>query len=174
MTVRTPPKASPVAVWVAIIIALLLIALAVVAVRDLATTQGWIRGTAWSTSLVKPLDGLTASTAVVIVAVLIGLVGLWVVWLSLKPARRTHVRANVDEDVWFTRAAVAALAQNVADRTPGVISADATRRGRTITIDVATGQNRHDVESRVHDALAQQIDGLTNSRFTLRTKEVPR
>lgn len=174
MTVRTPPKARPTAALVAIIIALLLIALAVVAIRDLAAAQGWVNGSPWSTSVLKPLDGLTPSTGLVIVAVLVVLLGLWIVWLSLKPAKRTHVRANVDEDVWFTRAAIATLAQTTADRTPGVISADATGRGRAVTIDIVTSQNPQAVEARVRDALAGHIDGLTDARLTLRTKEVPR
>lgn len=175
MSVRTPPKATPGAVIVAFLIALALIGLAVVAVHDLATSQHWVSGSPWLTALAGSVDGQQPSTGLLILAVAVGLIGLALVWWSIKPARRTHVRASVDDDLWLTRSAVSALAQNVADRIPGVISADATRsRGRRVHLQVLTTADASEVDQRVHAALNEQVEGLTDSTITVHTTEVPR
>lgn len=175
MTVRTPPKAAPGVVVAASVVALLPIALAVVAIHDLAVDQAWSSGTSWSQPTVRALDGLTPSTGLVVVSVAVGLVGLLLVWLAVKPARRTHLRTEGESDLWISRTALAALAQNTADRSTGVIAADAApRRGRRIVVDVTTHDDRREVEDRVRTALRDQYDGLTNARLTVHTRELPR
>lgn len=175
MSVHTPPKARPAAAVASIAIALAPIALAVISVRDLAVTQGWTTGTAWSLSLVQALDGLTATTGVLAVAIAIGVVGLLLVWLAIKPAHTTHLRSKTDSDLWLSAAAVAALAQGIADRAPGVISADTSRaNGRKITVDVVTNQDRQAVTDRVDTAIQSKLQGLTKAKITVRTKQVAR
>lgn len=175
MSVSTPPKARPAAAPTAAVVALVLVALAVVTVRDLAVSQGWATGTPWSVSLVRSLDGLTASVGLAVGGAVLALVGLVLVWLALKPAPRTHLPAHADSDLWLSPAAVAALARGVADRAPGVISADSTRAGRRrIHVDVVTSSDPQAVTERVEAALQSHVQGLTRATITVRTKEVAR
>lgn len=175
MSVSTPPKARPAAALVAPVVAAALIALAVVAVRDLAVTQGWSTGTAWSLDLVESLDGLTATAGVVVIGIALVLLGLLVSWLALKPATRTHLKAATDSDLWLSRGAVAALAQAVADRSSGVVSADASRGGRRrINVDVVTLGDAPEVTRRIDAALAGGVADLTTATINVRTTEVAR
>jgi len=175
MSVHTPPKARPAASVVAVVIALALVALAVVSVRDLAISQDWTTGTPWSLALAQAFDGLKATTGVLAIGIAIGVVGLLLVFLAVKPAHSTHLRGKVDSDLWLSASAVAALAQNIADRAPGVISADTSRAtGRKIVVDVVTSQDRQAVTDRVNTAIQSQLQGLTKAKITVRTKEVAR
>lgn len=128
--VSTPPKSVPLAAVLGILVALLLIALGVVGLREVAVDQGWTSGQSWFVSLAQSLDGLQASTAVTVPAVIAGLVGLFLLYAALAPAGRTHTAARGDADVWFTPDAVANLARSAADRAPGVVAADVTRSSR--------------------------------------------
>ncbi|MFY0407787.1 hypothetical protein, partial [Solicola sp. PLA-1-18] len=115
----TPPTKRPVAFVAASLIALVLVGVGFVAVRDLAVTQGWTTGTPWVPDLVTALDGLTASALVITVGIVAAVVGVLLVWTVLRPATRTHQRAKVDgADVWISAAAVATVAREAADRTP--------------------------------------------------------
>lgn len=173
---RTPPTAHPAAAMVALLLGLLLLGFAVVSVRDLAVTQGWASGTPWSTPVVDSSNRLTASSGVVATGVIAALVGAMLVWLAVKPARRTHLRTNTpDADLWLSPGAVARLAQATADRVSGVISADAIRvtHGKVI-LDVVTSGDRDSVTDRVRAALAEHIQDLTETTISVRTKQVPR
>ncbi|MBJ7529682.1 MAG: hypothetical protein JHD04_09205, partial [Nocardioides sp.] len=126
MSRRNPPRGRPAVVPVALLLALVLVALAVATVRDLAVAQGWAGGSPWLRDAVDGLDGLTATSAVVGAAVAIGLVGLVLLVLALKPAPVTHLPATADGDLWVSTQAVAALARQRADRSSGVVGASAT------------------------------------------------
>lgn len=184
MSVRTPPKARPGSASVSVLLALVLIGVAVVAVRDLAVSQGWSAGSPWTLSLVERIDGLGASTALAIGGIAIAVVGLLLVLLAVKPAPVTHLRTETgqaggatdeDADLWLSKAAVAAVARGVADRVSGVISAEASRaRGRSITVEVVTSQDAATVSQRVQHAIDARVQGLTRATIRVRTKEVPR
>ncbi len=174
-TARTPPRARPPVAALASVLALLLVALGGVAIRDLAVAQGWASGTVWSRSLVDSLNGLRASTALVAVAGAVAVLGLVVVLTALRPGAKTHLRADAGADLWLSPRAVAALAQFAADRAPGVISAEATRAGRRrIVVEVVTQQDRATVTESVRAAIDARAGALTSASVSVRTKEVPR
>lgn len=174
-SVRKPPRARPTAAALAGVLALLLVALAVVAIRDLTVAQGWASGTPWSRSLVDSLDGLSPSTAMVVAAVAVAVLGLLAAVSALRPGRKTHLRADAQADLWISPRAVAALAQSAADRAPGVISAEATRAGRRrVLVEVVTQQDRGTVTEAVRTAIDAGAGALTSATVSVRTKEVPR
>ncbi len=175
MTRIPPPRARSAAVLVSVLLALLLVALAVVAVRDLAVSQGWTTGSPWSLSLVRDLDGLTDSVWVTATGVVVALVGLVLVWLALKPGARTHLAGRSDSDLWVSPGAVAALARGTADRAPGVVSADVRRVSRRrITVEVVTNRDASSVTGGVEAALRPGPGDLTHARVDIRTKEISR
>lgn len=167
----TPPTRTPAAGLVASLLAIALITLAVVAVRDLAVDQGWTSGSPWTPPLVSGLDGLTASTTVVVVGAVAGVLALLLLYVVLKPARRTHGKGGDEAtDLWVTPAAVATLAREAADRTAGVRSAEARATRRSVSVTVAAEPSAGDVESAVRAAVDAQLAGLASPSVKIRTR----
>ena len=167
------PRNRPAVIWVTTVISLSLIGLAVVSVRDLATSQGWAAGKPWVREWLGQRGSLTVSTPVIVIAACLGLLGVVVLWASLKPGRRTHLATSLDDDLWLTSGAVAALARHVADRSQGVITAEASSRGRKITVGVVTADDPDEVRSRVAAAL-QRVTDLTRARISVKVTQVAR
>jgi hypothetical protein len=150
---RTPTAASA-AGLLALLLALSLVGLGAVAVRDLLVALGQLGGEPWLPLLPEALDGLTASAAVAGAGVALGVTGFLVVVAGLLPARRTHVAVAGDDGLWLTPGAVAALAASAADRAEGVVASDVRRAGRRrAVVEIAA---RRDPE-RVRDAARQQV-----------------
>jgi hypothetical protein len=133
------PTAAPAASRVALLVALLLVGLAVVAVRDLAVAQGWVTGRSWTRQLVAAVDGTQASTGLAVLGAAVAVVGLLVLLAAVWPARRTHVALGDTPEAWLTPAAVAALARSVADRSAGVLEARTDKASRKRVRVVVTG-----------------------------------
>ncbi|WP_416953391.1 hypothetical protein ACNKF0_15130 [Nocardioides sp. T5] len=134
-----PPVSRHRAVAVGVVVALALVGVAVIAVRDLAVTQGWAAGEPWLDAGVRGLDGLEPTAGVLAVATAVGVLGLLLVLAGLLPARRRHVPAAGAEHLWSTPAAVAEVTRGAVDRSQGVVAARVARasRGR-VALDVVT------------------------------------
>lgn len=180
---RTQPRRAPVVVLAATVLALVLIGIAVVAVRDLLVSQGWATGSPIAPALVDGSDGLRASVGLAIGGGVVALAGLVLIWLGLRPGRRTHLRVTGDADLWLAPGAVAALAQETADRLPGVMSADSsrsTRRRAVVDIVVAERstpdgpQEAAAVAEHVRAVLDEEVGRLTGASVKVRATEVPR
>ncbi|MER6974790.1 DUF6286 domain-containing protein [Nocardioides sp. NPDC000445] len=171
---RTQPRRAPVAVATAIVLALVLIAFAVVAVLELALSQGWAAGTPLAPDLVEGLDGVRASVGLAIGGGVITLVGLVLLWLGLRPGRRTHLRVAGDADLWLSPGAVAAIAQETADRLPGVVSAESSLRSRRRVVVDIVAQDAAAVAEHVSAVLDDQVGRPTGAGIKVRATEVPR
>lgn len=171
---RTQPRRAPVAIATAAVLALVLIAAAVVTVRDLALSQGWAAGTPLVPDLVEGLDGVRSSVGLAIGGGVVALVGLVLVWLGLRPGRRTHLRVVGDADLWLSPGAVAAIAQETADRLPGVVSAESSLRSRRRVVVDIVAQDAATVAEHVSAVLDDQIGRLTGAGIKVRATEVPR
>jgi hypothetical protein len=134
-----PPVSRHRAVAVGVVIALSLVGLAALAVRDLAVSQRWAAGEPWLAAGLRALDGLEPTSGVLAVATALGVAGLLLVLAGLLPAGRRHVRATDAEHLWSSPSALAEVARSAVDRSQGVVSARVARasRGRVL-IDVAT------------------------------------
>ena len=115
------PAGRPPAVGAALLVGVVLLAAAVVAVRDGAVGLGWTGGPELIRSAVDGLDGrrLGASTFLAI-GVVLAVLGLLLVLSALRRAKPTH-RPVGDETVWVSPRALAAIAAAAADRTAGVL-----------------------------------------------------
>lgn len=180
---RAQPRRAPVVVPTAIVLAVVLIGLAVVAVRELLVSQGWAAGSPIVPGLVDALDGVRASLGLAIGGGAVALAGLMVLWLALRPGRRTHLRVSGDADLWLAPGAVAAVAQETADRLPGVMSADSSRstRRRVVVDVVVAARNTPDgpqeaaaVTEHVRAVLDDEVGRPTGTRIKVRATEVPR
>jgi len=171
---RAQPRRAPIAVATSTVLALVLIAVAVVAVRDLALSQGWAAGTPLVPDLVEGLDGARASVGLAVGGGIVALIGLLLLWLGLRPGRRTHLRVAGDADLWLSPGAVAAIAQETADRLPGVVSAESSLRSRRrIVVDIVA-QDAAAVAEHASAVLDDQVGRLTGASIKVRATEVPR
>lgn len=169
------PRARPAATGLGVLVALLWVALAVVAIRELTVGQGWATGESWLPAALDALQGRTADVATAALGGLVALLGLVVLCLALKPGRATHLATTDDHDVWLSRGALAALAHGVVDRQAGVVSVDArSTRRRRVTVRVVARDDRAGVEQRVRTALAARVEPLTRQRFAVDVEEVAR
>ncbi|PKH44250.1 hypothetical protein SAMN05192575_102284 [Nocardioides alpinus] len=137
------PLARHRAVAIGIVLALGLVAVGVVAVRDLAVAEGWATGEPWLADGLRSLDGLGPTDGVLAVATLAALLGLLLMYAGLRPAARRHVASGEVEQLWSNPSALAEVARSAADRAPGVVSARTARarKGRVV-IEVATREGR--------------------------------
>ena len=87
-----PPVSRHRAVAIGVVLALALVGVAVVAVRDLAVTEGWATGEPWLAEGVRRLDGLEPSTGVLALATAVAVLGLLLVLAGLLPAGRHTCR----------------------------------------------------------------------------------
>ena len=134
-----PPASRHRAVAIGVALALALVGVAVVAVRDLAVTEGWAAGEPWLAEGVRRLDGLEPSTGVLALATAVGVLGLVLLLAGLLPAGRHHVPASGAQHLWSSPSALAEVARSAADRSQGVVTARVARasRGRVV-LDVVT------------------------------------
>jgi hypothetical protein len=163
----TPPSpaAPPAAGFAGSLIALLVLALGVIAVRDSAVSAGWLDGRPWTLNTVEWLDGLTFQWWMIPVGILAILVGVWSVYCALRPRRRTALPLAARSSVWIGRTDVALVATRAAEKVPGVLGArsSATLRKVTVTV-VATaddrGRNGQQLKSAISAAVANSLDPI--------------
>ena len=164
-----PPVSPHRAVAIGVVVALALVGVAVVAVRDLAVAQGWATGEPWLGAGVRSLDGLEPSAGVLAVATAVGVLGLLLVLAGLLPAKRRHVPAAGDARLWSSPSAIAEVTRGAVDRSQGVVAARVARssRGRVVldvvtrdgATDTATVQRAREVGNTAGSALgARRVD----------------
>lgn len=158
------------AVVIGAVMALLLVAIAVLAVRDLVVAQGWATGQPWVPQVVSDLDGLTPSPTVLAVATLVALVGLALVLAAVLPAPRRHVRAEGPDQLWTTPTAVATAAAASVDRTPGVLSARVASASRKRVVLEVVGR-RDESGAEVRD-LSRDAAVLVTGALGIRRADV--
>jgi hypothetical protein len=171
MMVRTPPKARPAAAFVAVLLALGLMALGAVGIHDLLADQGVIAAGNWARAVLVSVDGLTATPAVAAAAAVAVIAGLWLLLVALKPGRHTHLRAPTDDaDLWISPSALAALAVERAERVSAVTLADAHAGRRRIRLDIRTTEP--DATAAIAESVNTHLEGLTPRVVKVRTRQV--
>lgn len=170
-----PPVGRHRAVPVGFVVALALVALAVVAVRDLAVARGWSAGDPWVATLVGDLDGMTPGAGLLALATVVGVLGLVLVLVGLLPAPRRHVRTEGVEQLWASPAAIATTVRAAVDRVPGVQKARVSRAGRRrVVVEVATRGSETDstaVLSGARDTATLVAGALGARRVDVRLAE---
>ena len=168
MRTRAPAR-RPVATWPAQLLAVALVALAVVAVRDAAVSAGWTTGPSWTEQLLEGVDGRTPDAASTAIGFGLVLFGLLLLLTSLRPARRTHLATPAaDADVWISRRAVSRLAEDAAERVPGVESVTARTRRRLV---VKVSATEDSTEQGVRDIVEQAVGGYLSKPVKIVTRK---
>jgi hypothetical protein len=182
------PRGRPTAVSVAVVVCVAFVALAVVAGRDLAVSQGWLSGRPWVRQGLDALDGTTVGTAVVALGVVAIAAGLLVLLAAVLPGRRTHLRVRASDpddtgtggpDLWMSPRALAFLATGVADRASGVLAArPAGASLRRVVVEVTTADvagpgtpDPHQVVDGAQSAVDALTRDLTDATVVVRARK---
>lgn len=156
--------------WWSIGLAVLLVALGVLVVREALVAAGRVDGEPWLAPVVDSVDGLVPSVLVTVVGIVVALLGLWLVGVAL--GRRVRTRLDVTSSTGTTIGLndAARLAASAADEVDRVLSARAAATRRTVTVTVTTLEG-DDVVAAVRAAVTERLAPLAQP---LSVKVVPR
>lgn len=155
------PVASAAATWPAIVVALLALCTAVLAVQNAITHAGWVGAPSWAGKLASTVDGLTAQWWMLVPGAAAVVVGLWLLFLAVKPRRRTSVRGTGDTPLFVRPVDLARWSSDTARTIPLVIEAMSVATRKRVTVRVSTAETAHDsVREQVVNAVQERLAPL--------------
>lgn len=166
------PKAVPAAAPWAVLVALVVLALGVIGVRDALVAAGALHGTLWTTQTAEAIDGLTKRVWMVPAGVVLALLGLWWVLTALKPRKRTETTVAGSPGAWLRPGDLARLARAAADDVGGVVSVSTTATRRTVTVTATTTtDDSAELRAAISDAVGDKLAALQKApRVKVRTR----
>jgi uncharacterized protein DUF6286 len=172
-----PPVGAPAATGVALASATALVALGVIAARDVLISAGAITGTPWIVNALDYVDGLTAQTWMTPAGVGVAVVGLLLMIAAVKPRRRTH-RPLSAPDTWIAPRDVNRLARNAVEPLTGVASASVTGSVNKISLTLVplAGYQRAALESAARTAVTEALAPMARPprvRVRINERELP-
>ncbi|MGB3480633.1 MAG: DUF6286 domain-containing protein [Mycobacterium sp.] len=153
------PTRTPTARFIGVFLALLLLTLGVVALRDTAVAVGRLDGAQWLTSLASAIDGFGFQWWWLPVGVVSALAGIWCIGTAVRPRPKFAARVKAGTSQWMSPQSVARLSSHAAGAVPGALSVRSTATRRKVVVvvvpvDVATAdQTKNDVAEAVSRAL---------------------
>ncbi|KQB87370.1 DUF6286 domain-containing protein [Corynebacterium lowii] len=163
------PKGSPAARWVSILLGLGLIALAVVAGREL-----WLyySDAATDQSLIVPLlDNLSQGSFqewMIPASIVAIVVGLLLLLIAVKPRKRSYLPLESEVSLWARPVDIARYTTATAKRVPGVTTAFTQVRKNTVKLHATATSGDSTLEQRVHDDVHRNLDPLLGDSMTLK------
>lgn len=174
MSVRAAPVpvAAAAASKVAVVLAIVLAALGVVAVRDAVVGLGWASGSTWLPVAADAVDGFAPVDWLTIAGVAVVLIGLLLVVLALKPRRRTAVAVSAQTPMYLTVDGIAALAGAAARDIAGVVDARASSSRRRVIVRCrVTRDDSGAMRATIAEAVTRNLSTLQNPpRVVVRTR----
>ncbi|WLP92645.1 DUF6286 domain-containing Asp23/Gls24 family envelope stress response protein [Gordonia sp. NB41Y] len=165
------PAAFPGAAIAGTVIGVLLLGLAAVGIHDHIVRFGWVEGTPWTESTARWVASSTWQNWMWAVAVVLVIVGLWLLWLAVKPRRKTHIRLADYEVMWTRRGDLARRVSTVMRSVPGVAHASTVVYRRRVSTSVTT-----DVpvdRAVLHSAADDAVSAVRRTpRIRIRTRSV--
>jgi len=107
---RTPSAAPAAAPW-AVLLALVVLALGVVGIRDALIAAGAFGGSSWTKNTANAIDGLTARMWMIPAGIGLAVLGLWWLLAALKPRKRTEISLSGTPGAWMRPGDLARLVQ---------------------------------------------------------------
>ncbi|WP_328291473.1 DUF6286 domain-containing protein [Kineococcus sp. NBC_00420] len=143
------------------LLAILLLALGVLLLRDALVAAGIFSGKQWASSAVSGLQGFAPVWWLIPVGVVVVLIGVWLVVTALRPRSRKTLPLTSQTGVFLHTRDVARLASGAAADVDGVLGVSSTATRRKVTVSVqATGHGsggsglRESVEAAVTERLS--------------------
>lgn len=171
-----PPRRGPAAGWLALMVALCLLAACAAGAHDLFVHLGWVPQRPWLPGAISTGDGLSVQWWTAPASAALVVLGLVILAIAVKPRRRTHLAAPGDDiDLWIAPRALSTLASDTAARMDGANAAVARTRLRRRRIDLVVATTTDDAESlsaRVTEAVTERIAPLSDATVRVR-REAP-
>jgi len=165
------PRATPLARYVAILIGLALLVVAVLCGREI-----WLRNSRsidwepWADPIFRTIGNATYQPWMLPAGVIAAVLGVLLVWSAFRPRTRTHRRVQSTAPVWMRPVDVSRMLCAAARTVPGVASAASHVSGDTAHVSV-TG-HREDLAPLVDVALTPLLDSL-GVGLTLQVRQRP-
>ncbi len=157
---RTPSAAPAAAPW-AVLLALVVLALGVVGIRDALVAAGAFGGSSWTKNTANAIDGLTARTWMIPAGIGLAVLGLWWLLAALKPRKRTEISLSGTPGAWMRPADLARLVQPTVENVEGVVSASTSATRRTVTVKATTtARDSAQVRTAVTEAVGDRLSAL--------------
>ena len=144
---------------VGLVLAVLVVALGVVGVRDALVAAGAIGGSSWTSAALDAFDGLVPQAWLVPFGVVALLLGLWLLVTAVRPRPRSAIAVTAQTGVFLRPRDVAALAVGAAREVGGVTTARARASRRAVSVTVqATAEDG--VREQVSEAVTRRLSAL--------------
>jgi len=153
-----PPTAAPAAAPAGVLLALALLGVGVIALRDTAVALQWLRGTPWIDTLLLRIDGMGFASWMIPAGIAAVAVGIALVVSALRPRRRSALAVSARSSVWISPWELAGITTHAANSVPGVFDARsaATLRALTVSARVADAKTAettsHEIDAAVRAA----------------------
>jgi len=157
---RTPSAAPAAASW-AVLLALVVLALGVVGIRDALVAAGAFGGSSWTKNTANAIDGLTARTWMIPAGIGLAVLGLWWLLAALKPRKRTEISLTGTPGAWMRPGDLARLVQPTVENVDGVVSASTSATRRTVTVKATTtARDSAQVRTALTEAVGDRLSAL--------------
>jgi len=157
---RTPTATPAAAPW-AVLLALVVLALGVVGIRDALVAAGAFGGSSWTKNTANAIDGLTARTWMIPAGIGLAVLGLWWLLAALKPRKRTEISLSGTPGAWMRPGDLARLVQPTVENVEGVVSASTSATRRTVTVKATTtARDSTEVRTAVTEAVGDRLSAL--------------
>lgn len=156
------PAANPAAAVVGVLIGVALFGLAAIAIRDLLIELEWLSGAEWSRTAADWLVGIQWWDWMWPVAIALIISGLGLLWLAVRPRRRTHLSLAGYEVMWTRRGDIARRCSAAVSTLSGVRHATTVVGRRTVTVTVTTREavDRASVESEIDRVVGEVLSSI--------------
>ncbi len=157
---RTPTATPAAAPW-AVLLALVVLALGVVGIRDGLVAAGAFGGSSWTKNTANAIDGLTARTWMIPAGIGLAVLGLWWLLAALKPRKRTEISLSGTPGAWMRPGDLARLVQPTVENVEGVVSASTSATRRTVTVKATTtARDSAQVRTALTEAVGDRLAAL--------------
>lgn len=155
------------------VLALLLLALGVLLLRDALVAAGAFTGTPWLPSATTALQGSPPKWWLIPAGIVAAVLGLWLIVTALRPRSRKTLALTSRTGVFLHTRDIARLASGAAEDVDGVlhVSSTATRRKVRVTVRATTGAG---LEDAVVAAVSQRLAPLQSPPRVAVTVAAPR
>ncbi|MFW0792543.1 DUF6286 domain-containing protein [Gordonia sp. CPCC 205515] len=159
------PAAMPAATWPGLVIGIALLAVAVIAIRDLLIDVGWLSGSQWIAAALDWIADIGWADWMWPVAVVAILLGLFLLWLAIKPRKQTHLSMSGYQVMWTRPVDLARRCSAAVSRVPEVNHASTVVGRRTVKVSVNAEPGVDPAEvTRAVDEVVSAVDAKFNTR----------
>lgn len=163
------PKASPAARWFSVVVGILLVALGVVAARELILRLA--HGVDWQSWLDPVLEAAALNELpewLLWAAIVSAILGLILLYFAIRPRSKTHRRLESRTSLWARPVDIARLTTATAKRTPGVQRASSKVNNKSIRLDVQTTSLAPGVEDSIRQSITGALQPIVGDSLALK------